>query len=296
MGASKNLPSALPRKKWYQTTLGIKPAKTRRGKRIRFFVMLGITIAFVLVAAFAQYMAPYDPIATDLTQSLNAPSAAHLAGTDKLGRDVFSRILCGAGNSFSMTFIMVIVVSVIGTAIGMACGYFGGKLDTCVMRFVDILLAFPDTVFAIAVAGMLGPGLLNTVLALSFIGWTRYARMTRSLTASIKARGYVTQARFNGASTPRILLRYILPNVAPQLVVMAAMSVGGTMLSLAGLSFLGLASQPPTAEWGFMIYESRQYIQTAPWMMIFPGIALFMTVVVFNLLGDALRDFMDIKM
>ena len=259
-------------------------------------MMLSITAVFVLTAAFAQFMAPYDPVFTDLGQSLQPPGPLHLAGTDKLGRDVFSRILCGAGNSFSMTFLMVIIVSVIGTAIGMVCGYFGGKLDTCVMRLVDVLLAFPDTVFAIAVVGMLGPGLLNTILALSFIGWTRYARMTRSLTASIKAKGYVVQARFNGASTLRILLKYILPNVAPQLVVMAMMSVGGTMLSLAGLSFLGLASQPPTAEWGFMIYESRQYIQTAPWMMIFPGIALFMTVVVFNLLGDSLRDFMDIKL
>lgn len=289
-GTAKSIKSA------QRHTLGIRPARTRRGRRIRFFTMLAIAIAFVLIATFAQYMAPYDPVATDLTQSLKPPGPGHIAGTDKLGRDVFSRILCGAGNSFSMTFIMVVIVSTIGTAIGMLCGYFGGAFDTLIMRLVDVLLAFPDTVFAIAVVGMLGPGLPNTVLALSFIGWTRYARMTRSLTASIKARGYVTQAQFNGASTPRILIHYILPNVAPQLVVMAAMSVGGTMLSLAGLSFLGLASQPPTAEWGFMIYESRQYIQTAPWMMIYPGIALFVTVVVFNLLGDALRDFMDIKM
>lgn len=277
-------------------TLGVRPAKTLTGKRIRFFAMLFIALALVIAASFAQYMAPYDPVATDLTQSLKPPSEAHLCGTDKLGRDVFSRILCGAGNSFSMTFIMVVAVMIVGTLIGLLCGYFGGIFDTCVMRFVDMLLAFPDTVFAIAVAGMLGPGLLNTVLALSFIGWTRYARMTRSLTAAIKQRGYVIQARFNGASTSKILFKYILPNVAPQLVVLAAMNVGGTMLSLASLSFLGLASQPPTPEWGFMIYESRQYMQIAPWMMLYPGLALFLTVVVFNLLGDALRDFMDIKM
>ncbi|MDO4548754.1 MAG: ABC transporter permease, partial [Clostridia bacterium] len=215
---------------------------------------------------------------------------------DRLGRDIFSRILHGAGNSFAMTFLMVAVISVTGTFIGLTCGYFEGAFDTCVMRAADILLAFPETVFAIAVAGMLGPGLLNTVLALSLIGWTRYARMTRSLTTSVKKRGYVIQARFSGASTAKILFKYILPNVAPQLVVMAAMSVGSTMLSLASLSFLGLASQPPTAEWGFMIYESRQYMQIAPWMMIYPGLALLLTVVVFNLLGDALRDFMDIKM
>lgn len=276
--------------------LRVKPAKTPKGKQIRFFVLLAVALALVVVASFAHYMAPYDPVAQDLRQSLKAPSAQHLCGTDKLGRDVFSRILCGAGNSFAMTFLMVVIVTAIGTVIGLLCGYFGGAFDTCVMRFVDILLAFPDTVFAIAVAGMLGPGLTNTVLALSFIGWTRYARVTRSLTAAIKRKGYVIQARFNGASTVRILLKYILPNVAPQIVVLAAMNVGGTMLSLASLSFLGLASQPPTAEWGFMIYESRQFMQTAPWMMIYPGCALLLTVVVFNLLGDALRDYMDIKM
>ena len=268
---------------------------TRRMIRIRFFIIAAIALLFVLVAIFAPYMAPYDPIETDPANSLAGPSALHICGTDRLGRDIFSRILCGAGTSFSMTFLMVVLVSVIGTTIGLLCGYFGGSFDNIVMRIVDILLAFPDTVFAIAVAGILGPGLPNTILALSIVSWTKYARLTRSLTASIRTKGYVTQARFNGASTGRILLRYILPNVAPQIVVLATMSVGGTMLSLAGLSFLGLASQPPTAEWGFMIYESRQYIQTAPWMMIYPGIALFITVVIFNLLGDNLRDFMDVK-
>lgn len=258
--------------------------------------MLGVALLLVLAACLAPYMAPFDPVETDLGKSLQPPDGVHLCGTDKLGRDVFSRILCGAGNSFAMTFLMVVAVTVIGTVIGLLCGYFGGAFDTCVMRVVDVLLAFPDTVFAIAVVGMLGPGLPNTVLAMAFIGWTRYARMTRSLTASIREKGYVVQARFNGASTAKILLKYIFPNVAPQLVVMAAMNVGGTMLSLASLSFLGLASQPPTAEWGFMIYESRQYMQIAPWMMIFPGCALLLTVVVFNLLGDALRDYMDIKM
>ena len=270
-------------------------AKSRRAVRRRFYLSAAAALLFVLVAALAKYMAPCDPLAADYTASLAAPSAAHLCGTDKLGRDVFSRILCGAGNSFSMTFIMVVIVSVIGTAVGLLCGWFGGWFDTVMMRLVDILLAFPDTVFAIAVAGMLGPGLLNTVLALSLVSWTKYARLTRSLAASIRTKGYVIQARFNGAGTARILLRYVLPNIAPQIVVLAAMSVGGTMLSLASLSFLGLASQPPAPEWGFMIYESRQYMQTAPWMMIYPGIALLMTVVVFNLLGDNLRDFMDIK-
>ncbi|MBQ3578113.1 MAG: ABC transporter permease [Firmicutes bacterium] len=257
--------------------------------------MAAVTVIYVVLALFADRFAPYDPVEADPAMSLCPPSAEHLFGTDKLGRDVFSRILCGAGTSFTMSFIMITFVSVLGTSIGMLCGYFGGTVDTVIMRFVDILLAFPDTVFAIAVAGMLGAGVINAVIALGLLSWTGFARMARSLTASIRERGFVEQARFNGASEVRILAKYILPNVIPQIVVMAAMRVGGTMLALASLSYLGLASQPPTPEWGVMVSESRAYMQTAPWMMIFPGLALFITVVVFNLFGDSIRDYLDIK-
>lgn len=274
----------------------LKKKMTNRTKiRIRFYIMAAITIAYVLFALNASKFAPYDPIEANPALSLTAPNSEYIFGTDKLGRDVFSRILCGAGTSFSMAFVMVAFVSVIGTVIGMICGYFGGKIDTIVMRFVDILLAFPDTVFAIAVAGMLGPGVINAIIALGLLSWTGFARMARSLTASIRQKGYIAQARFNGASTPKIILKYILPNVAPQIIVMAAMRVGGTMMSLASLSFLGLASQPPTPEWGVMVSESKAYMQTAPWMMIYPGLALLITVIIFNLLGDCLRDIMDTK-
>ncbi len=263
--------------------------------RIKFYAILTIAIVFVLFAMNASRFAPYDPIANDYASSLQPPSQEHICGTDKLGRDVYSRILCGAGGSFSMAFVMLIFVSAIGTTIGMLCGYFGGRFDVVMMRFVDILLAFPDTVFAIAVAGMLGPGVLNAVIALGLLSWTSFARMARSLTASVREKDFIAQARFNGASTPRIILRYILPNVAPQIIVMATMRIGGTILSLSSLSFLGLASQPPAPEWGVMVSESKAYMQTAPWMMIYPGLALVLTVVIFNLLGDSLRDVMDTK-
>ena len=263
--------------------------------RLRFYIVLSITILYILLALNASKFAPYDPIEANPLLSIQPPSTTHLLGTDKLGRDVFSRILCGAGSSFSMAFIMVAFVSIIGTTIGMLCGYFGGKFDTIVMRLVDILLAFPDTVFAIAVAGMLGPGVINAIIALGLLGWTGFARIARSLTASIREKGYIAQARFNGASTFKIIFIYILPNVAPQMIIMATMRVGGTMLSLASLSFLGLASQPPTPEWGVMVSESKAYMQMAPWMMIYPGLALLITVIIFNLLGDCLRDVMDIK-
>lgn len=253
-------------------------------------------MGFVLIIAFfGKYFAPYDPLATDYAAKLSAPGGSHLFGTDNVGRDVLSRILYGAGNSFMLTFIMIAIVSVLGTVIGIISGYFGGFLDTVIMRLTDILLAFPDTVFAIAIVGMMGPGLLNTVIALSFVWWTKYARMARGLASVIRTKDYITEARFGGVGTAGILFRYALPNIVPQVVIMATLDVGGMMLALAGLSFLGLASQPPTPEWGYMLYEGKSYLQTAPWIMLFAGLAIFITVIVFNLLGDSLRDILDPK-
>lgn len=266
-----------------------------RGKWIRFSVFLFLALLILAAAFWGPVLAPYDPLETDFAAKLLPPGRAHWMGTDNVGRDVFSRILCGAGNSFALTFFMIALVSVFGTGIGMVSGYFGGSLDTVLMRITDILLAFPDTVFAIAVVGMLGPGLLNTVAALSFVWWTKYARMTRGLASVIRTRDYILQARFGGAGTFKILACYVLPNIVPQVIIMAALDVGGMMLALAGLSFLGLASQPPAPEWGYMLYEGKSYMQTAPWIMIFAGLAIFITVVVFNLLGDSLRDILDPK-
>lgn len=273
----------------------LKPAMTKKGKWLRFIIFAILALAVLFIAFLGPVLAPYDPLATDYGASLSPPSPEHWFGTDNVGRDVLSRILYGAGNSFSLTFIMVAAVSVIGTLIGMVSGYFGGILDTIIMRFTDILLAFPDTVFAIAVVGMIGPGLLNTILALSLVWWTKYARLTRGLASVMRSKDFIIQARFGGVKTPGILFRYILPNVLPQVVVTMTLDIGGMMLSLAGLSFLGLASQPPTPEWGYMLYEGKSYLQTEPWIMLFAGLAIFITVLVFNLLGDSLRDILDPK-
>lgn len=269
--------------------------KKRNWSRIRFFMILGIALFLILLAAFGSQLAPMDPLETNFRESLQPPGAGHLCGTDKLGRDVFSRILCGAGNSFFLTFFMVLLVTVIGTAIGLAAGYLGRAADTILMRLIDVLLAFPDSVFAIAVAGIMGARIFHTVLALALVWWTKYARLTRSMVANIREKEYIIEARFGGAGDLRILWKYILPNILPQIIIMSALDVGGMMMSLAGLSFLGLASQPPAPEWGSMLYESRQYMQTAPWMMIFPGLAILLTVIVFNLLGDSVRDLLDPK-
>lgn len=272
-----------------------KPKKSRDRKWIRFWISFALAALMILVALLGEQLAPYDPLETDFAAKLSAPSAEHLFGTDNVGRDVLSRILCGAKNSFFLTFLMVAIVSILGTAIGMFSGFFGGICDTLIMRVTDVLLAFPDTVFAIAIVGMLGPGLLNTVLALSLVWWTKYARMARGLAAVIRTQDYITEAKFGGAKTGKILFWYVLPNIIPQMVIMAALDIGGMMLSLAGLSFLGLASQPPAPEWGYMLYEGKSYMQTAPWIMLFAGLAIFLTVIVFNLLGDSLRDILDPK-
>ena len=190
---------------------------------------------------------------------------------------------------------MIAIITAVGTTIGLISGFFGGVLDTILMRFTDILLAFPNTVFAIAVVGMLGPGILNTVIAMSLVWWTSFARVTRGLAASIRTKDYITEARFGGASTMKIIFKYVLPNIMPRVIVMATMDIGGMILSLAGLSFLGLASQPPAPEWGYMLNEGRNYLQTAPWLLFFPGLAILVTVIVFNLLGDAVRDILDPK-
>ena len=273
----------------------LKPAKTKKGKWLRFYIFLAIAVALVIGAFLGFAIAPYDPLETDFKSILKAPSGAHIFGTDNTGRDIFSRILCGAGNSCSLSFVMIAIITAVGTTIGLISGFFGGVLDTILMRFTDILLAFPNTVFAIAVVGMLGPGILNTVIAMSLVWWTSFARVTRGLAASIRTKDYITEARFGGASTMKIIFKYVLPNIMPRVIVMATMDIGGMILSLAGLSFLGLASQPPAPEWGYMLNEGRNYLQTAPWLLFFPGLAILVTVIVFNLLGDAVRDILDPK-
>jgi peptide/nickel transport system permease protein/nickel transport system permease protein len=252
-----------------------------------------LALGLVTIGLLAPYIAPYDPLKTDMTSSLKGPNAIFSLGTDQLGRDLLSRLLYGTLNSLKMTFSLVIIVFVIGTALGTLAGYFSGIVDTIVMRFCDIFLAFPGIIFAIAVAGILGPSSINTVIALAVVNWPKYARLSRGLAMSIRKKDYIKAAKMGGASEYQIILRYVLPNIIPSLIVMATMDIGTMLLEISSLSFLGLGAQPPTPEWGYMINEGRMYIQTAPWLMIYPGIAMFITVTIFNLLGENIRDILD---
>lgn len=259
----------------------------------RFSVMLFLAAVLFLMTAFAPLISPNDPLATDFANRLCQHSAQYPLGTDQLGRCLFSRIIWGARSSLLITFLVVGMVAAIGTSAGILSGYFGGLIDTVLMRVCDMLLAFPGTVFVIALVGVLGPSLLNTVLALTAIGWTKFARVSRSLVMSVKVNDYIAQAKLGGAQQWKIIIYYIIPNVLPSLIVIATLDIGNKLLTLAGLSLLGLGSQPPTPEWGFMLSEGKSFMQTAPWLMLYPGLAILSTVIIFNLLGDSLRDILD---
>ena len=263
----------------------------------KVFVIFGIlAILICLVAVFApQICGDVDPTAGDLSQAIMAPSAAHPFGTDKMGRDIFARVIYGARSSLSGTLILVAVILVIGTFLGILAGYFGGWVDAVIMRIADMMIAFPGLVLAIAVAGMLGASTKNAIIAISLVSWPKYARLARSLVMKIRHTDFVAAATVTGSKTGYMLRKYMLPNTITTLVITAATDIGSMMMELAALSFLGFGAQPPTPEWGKMLNDGRTLIQTAPWTMIYPGLAIFITVVVFNMLGDALRDILDPK-
>ena len=260
-------------------------------QRFSFYSLLvGIII---LIALFAPHLAPYDVFETDMTKAFMDPSAQHLLGTDKLGRDTFSRLVYGTQTSLFMTLVLVFLVASVGATVGIVAGFIGGRVEKVLMRFTDIMLAFPGVVLAIAIAGILGGSIVNTILALVVVSWAKYARLIRSAVIKFKHDDFIAAARLNGAKTLTILWRHILPNVLPLIVITAAMDIGTMMMEIAGLSFLGFGAQPPTPEWGLMLNEGRQYILSAPEQMLYPGVAIFIVVTIFNLWGDALRDLLD---
>lgn len=263
-----------------------------KGKLVFFSVLV---VILLLVAALAKYLCPYDPYAQDLLQAMKAPSMEHILGTDRYGRDLFSRILVGSTTSIYATLLLVMIVMAAGTVIGILCGWYGGILDTILMRISDVFLAFPSLVFALAVAGVLGGGIQNAIIALAVIGWPKFARLARGLTLAQKDAPYLMAVRMSGSSVPKILFKHVLPNIAGSVLVTAVLDIGTMMMELAGLSFLGLGVQPPMAEWGSMINDGRSMLQIAPWMALAPGLAIFITVMIFNLLGDTLRDYLDPK-
>ena len=263
-----------------------------RGKLLFF---LALAVLLLMIAAFAEQLCPYDPYAQNLLEAQQPPGISHPLGTDRYGRDMLSRVIIGSTASIYAALLLVAIITVAGTAVGMVCGWFGGKVDALLMRISDIFLAFPGLVFALAVAGVLGGGVQNAMIALGVISWPKFARLARSLTLAQKESDYLMAARLAGSSTLKLLLRHILPNIAGPILVTSVLDIGTMIMELAGLSFLGLGVRPPMAEWGSMISDGRVMLQTAPWMVLAPGGAIFITVMIFNLLGDTIRDYMDPK-
>lgn len=263
-------------------------------KTNRAFAVTSLLVLLLLaIALAAPVLAPFDPTHAEMKDAFLEPSGSHLFGTDKLGRDCFSRVLYGARASLSGVLFLVASVFVVGATMGVLSGYFGGKVDMVIMRISDMMISFPGMILAIAVAGIMGGSLVNAIIALTIVSWTKYARLARSLVLKVKRRDFVEAAIVNGGTSSHILWVHILPNILPMMVITAAADIGALMMELAGLSFLGFGSQPPAPEWGLMLNEGRQQLQTAPWLMFFPGLAIFVTVMVFNLWGDNLRDVLD---
>ncbi len=263
----------------------------RTHRNFAFFSVLALLL--LAAALFAPLLTSYQPTVADMKNAFLPPSTEHFFGTDKLGRDCFARVLYGARNSLASVLLLVALVFTVGTALGVVSGYLGGKADAVIMRLADIFISFPGVLLAIAIAGIIGGSMVNAIIALTCATWPKYARLSRSLVLKMKQDEYIAAAYVNGGTPFHILRRHILPNILPLLVITAAADIGALMLELAGLSFLGFGTQPPAPEWGAMISEGRQHLQTAPWLMIFPGLAIFISVVIFNLWGDALRDVLD---
>ena len=259
--------------------------------RLVFFIWL--TVMLLLIVIFAHKLCPYNPDLQDLSISLQPPSVSHPLGTDKFGRDMLSRVIMGLRTSISSTLTLVVIITVFGTAVGVICGYFGGIQDSIMMRISDMCLAFPGLVFALAIAAILNGGIENAVIALAVISWPKYARIARSNTLALKNMDYIYAARLAGSSPFKIIIRHILPNSLGTILVTSMLDIGTMMMEIAGLSFLGLGAKPPIAELGSMMSVERSMLQTYPWVILAPGVAIFISVVIFNLLGDTVRDYVD---
>lgn len=261
--------------------------------RLIFFAALALLL--IAAAFFSEYLCPYDPYAQNLAMAKAAPSAEHLFGTDRFGRDMLSRVIAGSYTSIFSTLLLVGFISVFGSLLGILCAWSGKWLDTILMRLADMFLAFPGLVFALAVAAVLGGGIQNAIMALAAISWPKYARLARSQTLALQSAPFIQAAKMAGSSNFQLICRHVLPNIAGPILVTAMLDIGTMMMELAGLSFLGLGAKPPTPEWGAMMSDTRNLLATQPWVTLSPGFAIFLSVMIFNLLGDTVRDWLDPK-
>ena len=272
----------------------------RMPRRLHIFLtdpasLLGLLIVAAIVAAAlaAPVLAPHDPTAVSLERRLLTPNSEYPLGTDHLGRDELSRLLYGARTTLGTASVVLMAVMTIAVTVGILSGYYGGRLDTLLMGLVDLLLAFPGLILAVAIAGTLGPSLINVMIAMAAVWWAGYARLIRGMVLSLRQREFVEAARAIGASDRRIMIVHVSRNILGPVIVLATLDMGWIILGISGLNYLGLGAQPPTPEWGAMLNDGRPLLQLAPRMMLYPGVAIFLVVLGFNLLGDGLRDVLD---
>ena len=268
--------------------------RKKKRARIKIMIVAALALLLLLCAVFASVLAPHDPSSPTATVLRLAPCVEYPLGTDNLGRCVLSRVLYGGRTTIAATFFLVFISFAVGTLIGILCGYYGGIVDKLLMRVADVLLAFPQMVIAIAVAGILNGGMTGAMIALGITMWGSFARLARSHTFALKNEAYIQAAGFAGKSDLSIILFHIFPNLLAPVLTQALTQIGTTMIGLSGLSFLGLGVIPPTPEWGSMIAEARAYIQIAPWAIMGPAVATILTIILFNYLGDAVMDYREV--
>lgn len=286
VASSPSARQAAARSPWGQALARLR--RSRGG-----LVGLGVLVAMGLLAVLAPWIAPYDPLAMDLPAQLQPPGADHWLGTDLLGRDILSRLLYGGKVTLATALVAVGISILFGVSLGLASGFYGGWVDACIMRFVDMLLAFPRILLALTVVALLGVGLGNVMIAVGIAGISGYARVVRGVVLSVREQPYVDAARVVGCGNGRILLRHVLPNVVAPVIVLATLDIAHALLGASSLSFLGLGAQPPTPEWGLMLNEGRAYLRVAPWVTTVPGLAIMLAVLSVNMFGDGLRDALD---
>lgn len=280
----------------YPTRSPMKMMTNRFKKNKRAMLGLWMVLVFIVVAIFAPMIAPYDPIEQNMEIMLDPPSLKHPLGTDEFGRDMLSRIIYGAQISLAIGTVGVLIAVIFGVALGTIAGYFGGWIDSVIMRIMDIFMAFPSFLLALAIVSVLGPGMVNVMIAIGIFSIPNFSRIARSAVISIKSKEFIEATRAMGGTDTRIIMKHLIPNSISPIIVLSTMRIATAIITAAGLSFLGMGAQPPTPEWGAMLSTGREYLRVAPHVSTIPGLAIMFLVLGFNMLGDGLRDALDPKM